>query len=147
RRLGCDKGCVRMWAGAIGTALQKMAREEVGGPPARARYGWQLRNPIRYARAIADSCVPLQLWWSAKDTIVIDQQRQSERLYKLIRRLNPTAPVTAYHGYWRHSAEMRARTRLPLALATFGLLPEEYKQPEVARALHVEPAPWMWCSR
>ena len=65
------------------------------------------------------------------------------RLYQLIRRLNPAAPVSAYHGYWRHSAEMHARTRLPFALATFGLVPDGYEV--LARAMHVEPAPSTWC--
>jgi hypothetical protein len=32
--------------------------------------------------------------------------------------------VEAFVGFWIHSREMTARTRLPLALATFGLLPE-----------------------
>ena len=78
---------------------------------------------MTYVRRIATSHVPLELWWSSKDAIVLDQARQTKRLYDEIRRLNPKAPVAAYEGYWRHSAEMRASTRLPLALAEFGLLP------------------------
>jgi hypothetical protein len=39
--------------------------------------------------------------------------------------LNPFAPVQAYVGYWNHSAEMQWKTRLPAALANFGLLPVE----------------------
>jgi len=101
-----------------------MARREVGGSPSHAPFAWRLRSPITYARRIAASHVPLQLWWSTKDAIVLDQQRQTKRLFDVIRRLDHNAPVTAYRGFWRHSAEMRADTRLPLALANFGLLPD-----------------------
>ena len=38
-------------------------------------------------------------------------------------RLNPNAPVTGFIGYWAHSAEMTAKTRLPQALARFALIP------------------------
>ncbi len=40
-------------------------------------------------------------------------------------------------GYWTHSHEMQAATRLPLALANFGLLPET----PVTIGLHHLPAP------
>ena len=76
--------------------------------------------------------------------LVTDQQRQSARLYRLIKKLNPDAPGASYHGYWRLSAEMHARTRLPFALATFGLVPDDYDV--LARAMHVEPAPSAWCT-
>jgi dipeptidyl aminopeptidase/acylaminoacyl peptidase len=122
-RLGCDKRCLAQLKGGFGRMLQAMARREVGGSPSKARLAWRLRSPITYARRIATSHVPLELWWSSKDAIVLDQARQTKRLYDAIRRLNQNAPVAAYQGYWRHSAEMRATTRLPLALAELGLLP------------------------
>ena len=68
--------------------------------------------------------MPLQLWWSVADRVVVDQARQSSRLFWELRRLNPAAPVEAYVGFWIHSREMQATTRLPLALSAFGLLPE-----------------------
>jgi pimeloyl-ACP methyl ester carboxylesterase len=122
--LGCDKRCLAQLHGAFGDMLQGMARREVGGSPSRARLAWRLRSPITYVRRIATAHVPLELWWSSKDAIVLDQARQTKRLYDEIHRLNPNAPVAAYQGYWRHSAEMRASTRLPLALADLGLLPQ-----------------------
>jgi hypothetical protein len=67
--------------------------------------------------------VPLQLWWSVKDRIVRDQARQSAALFRRLGRLNPHAPLFAFVGSWRHSAEMRSTSRLPAALGTFGLLP------------------------
>ncbi|HET8606441.1 MAG TPA: hypothetical protein VFL66_05360 [Gaiellaceae bacterium] len=144
-RLGCSPGCRKTWGGPIGPALQQLAREEIGGSPKAAPLAWKRRSPITYARAIARSCVPLQLWWSGKDKIVRDQQRQTERLYDAIRRLNPDAPVQAFDGYWRHSAEMHATARLPVALARFGLLPESYARR--TEAMHVEPPPQTapWC--
>jgi hypothetical protein len=73
--------------------------------------------------------VPLQLWWSRKDSIVVEQASQTGRLLKEIVRLNPDAPVTGFVGYWRHSEEMRAKGRLPAALAAFGLLPPRLHEP------------------
>jgi pimeloyl-ACP methyl ester carboxylesterase len=123
-KLGCDKRCLTQLKGTVGAMLQGMARREVGGSPAAAPLAWRLRSPMTYVRAIATSHVPLELWWSTKDEIVLDQVRQSKRLFDTIRRLAPNAPVAAYQGFWRHSAEMRANTRLPLALANLGLLPQ-----------------------
>ena len=142
-RLGCDKRCLTQLRGSIGEMLQGMARREVGGSPTRARLAWELRSPITYARRIATSHVPLELWWSTKDAIVLDQGRQTKRLFDEIRRLNPDAPVTAYQGYWRHSAEMHANTRLPLALAELGLLPELAPSEDVqlAKAVRLFAAP------
>ena len=74
------------------------------------------------------SPVPLQVWWSPRDRIVLQQPRQSARFVQAIRKLNPKADIVGYTGGWRHSAEMRAKTRLPFALATFGLLPERYER-------------------
>jgi pimeloyl-ACP methyl ester carboxylesterase len=145
--LSCNKTCHKVWNGPIGVALQGLARKEIGGGPVKAAYAWKLRSPITYARAIARSCVPLQLWWSDADKIVRDQRRQTERLFNAIRRLNPDAPVQAFSGLWRHSAEMHAGTRLPLALASFGLLPESYARR--TSAMHFEPMPpnAPWCGQ
>ena len=67
--------------------------------------------------------MPLQIWWSTRDRIVIDQAHESGALYRAILRLNPAAPVEQFVGTWKHTAEMRAATRLPLALRLFGLMP------------------------
>jgi hypothetical protein len=108
-----------------------------GGSPHKTPKAWARRSPLTYSRQIAASCVPLQLWWSVADRIVLDQHRQSGRLFYELRRLNPLAPVEAHTGYWNHSAEMQAATRLPLALANFGLLPET----PVTVGLHHIPPP------
>jgi pimeloyl-ACP methyl ester carboxylesterase len=124
RRLSCGKACLRAWGMPIGDGLRKLARKEIGGTPKTAPRAYARRSPLAYAEAIASSCVPLQLWWSVSDRVVVDQSRQSARLFWELRRLNRGAPVEAFVGFWIHSSEMQARTRLPLALATFGLLPE-----------------------
>ena len=41
--------------------------------PGQRPAAYAARSPITYARAIAGSCVPLQLWWSVSDQIVVDQ--------------------------------------------------------------------------
>ena len=137
RRLSCGRTCRRLWGGPIGPGLRLLARSEVGGSPSKVPQAWAARSPITYARRIASSCVPLQLWWSVADRIVLDQHRQSGKLFRTLRQLNPDAPIEAYVGYWTHSHEMQAATRLPLALANFGLLPET----PVTIGLHHLPAP------
>ena len=73
--------------------------------------------------------MPLQIWWSPQDKIVIDQQRQAARLVQLDLEAEPEGRPVGFTGGWSHSAEMRAKTRLPLALAMFGLLPGELRAP------------------
>jgi len=139
-RLRCSSTCRKHWNGPLGRSLQALARVELGGSPSRARQAYELRSPLTYVRAIAFSHVPLQLWWSPRDQIVIDQQRQTGRLYKSLAKANPKADLVGFTGGWRHSAEMRAKTRLPLALAVFGLLPPQYERVTGLRVLVTEPA-------
>ena len=125
-KLACTARCRKTWDGPVGRSLQALARTELGGSPKKDPHAYELRSPITYVRAIAFSRVPLQVWWSPHDQIVIDQQRQAGRLVRAIRALNPKAALVGFTGGWRHSAEMRAKTRLPLALEVFGLLPKQY---------------------
>jgi dipeptidyl aminopeptidase/acylaminoacyl peptidase len=102
-----------------GHLLQRLARYEVGGTPAADPSAWSRRSPLDFARAIARSRVPLEIWWSRDDRIVPDQAEQSGRLYRLIMRLDPAAPVRQVVGWWHHCAEIR--THLRKALAFIGL--------------------------
>jgi pimeloyl-ACP methyl ester carboxylesterase len=121
-RVRCKNACRVLLGTQFGSTLRKIARREIGGGPGERPGAYAARSPITHARAIAASCVPLQLWWSVSDQIVVDQQSQTGKLFWQLRRLNPRANVEAFVGFWIHSAEMRARTGLPLALSRFGLL-------------------------
>ncbi len=105
-----------------GRRLQALAREEVGGTPRTARLAYELRSPVHWAAAIARSGVPLHIWWSLRDRIVRNQRSESGRLFRMIERLHPRAPVTQYVGAWAHSKEFHASARLPLALVELGLI-------------------------
>jgi poly(3-hydroxybutyrate) depolymerase len=107
----------------LGRYLQHLARLEFGGTPASNPEAYERRSPLDVARRIAFSGVPLQIWWSTRDQIVRDQQYESGRLYRVIKRLNPAAPVTQFVGTWAHTTEMQEHGDLPLALRRFGLLP------------------------
>jgi pimeloyl-ACP methyl ester carboxylesterase len=122
-RLSCTAACKRVWGKRWGRMLRKLARHEVGGSPKSNPTRYAVRSPATYVRRIAFSCVPLQLWWSVADRIVTGQKHQTGSFFWEIRRLNPDAPVHAFVGNWIHSSTMRATSGLPLALATFGLLP------------------------
>jgi dipeptidyl aminopeptidase/acylaminoacyl peptidase len=143
--LRCSKGCRKTWNGSLGRSLQQLARQELGGSPRKSPWAYRTRSPITYAGAIAHACVPLQLWWSTKDKIVLDQQHQSAKLFEELRRVNPQSTVSAYIGWWQHSAEMHANNRLPLALSTFGLLPPEHESFGTSPLKIVPPAS-QWCS-
>jgi pimeloyl-ACP methyl ester carboxylesterase len=105
-----------------GRHLQELARREVGGTPGTYPGAYARRSPIAHARAIAFSRVPLQLYWSLADEVVLDQIHHSARLHRRIEELNPDAPVTAVTGSWTHSGGFPRL--LPGALRRFGLLPE-----------------------
>jgi poly(3-hydroxybutyrate) depolymerase len=106
-----------------GMALQELAREEIGGTPDTNPVAYALRSPIAFARKIAFSWKPLQMWWSTQDQIVVDQAVQSAALFNRIKQLNPKASVTSVVGTWLHSQEMTASARLPEALEALGLTP------------------------
>src|SRR5919198_6292760 len=75
-RLHCNANCRRVWGGPLGRVLQGLARRELGGTPASAPAAYAARSPLSYARVIANSCVPLQIWWSRADRIVVDSSLQ-----------------------------------------------------------------------
>ena len=142
-RLRCNAACrTLLGSKQFGASLRELARREIGGGPGDHPGAYAARSPLSFAGAIARSCVPLQLWWSVADRIVVDQQAQTGRFFWELRRLNPAATVDAYVGFWIHSAEMRARTGLPLALSNFGLLPGGRPWENVR---HVRPVPGRTC--
>jgi poly(3-hydroxybutyrate) depolymerase len=105
-----------------GHGLQEKAIEEIGGTPRSAPAAYEARSPLTYARILATDRVPLYIWWSRRDTVVVDQQMESGLLYREIKRINPNAPVFQYVGSWAHSAEMSPLSQLPLALVELRLL-------------------------
>jgi len=116
-----------------GRRLQRLARLEIGGTPATDPGAYAARSPIHYARRLAFSGVPIHLWWSYRDRVVADRRDESGRLYRAIRRANPRAPVTEYVGRWKHSTEMHATAKLPLALVKLGLIQLDEPLPSGAR--------------
>jgi pimeloyl-ACP methyl ester carboxylesterase len=143
-RLRCNARCLRDLGEPLGRRLQLLARSELGGTPWQRPLAFAERSPITYTRGIAASCVPLQIWWSPADRVVVDQQRQSGKFFWRLRAANPRAPVSGYVGFWIHSHEMRASTRLPFALRQFGLLPPSTASGR--EGLHVVPAPARSCA-
>jgi poly(3-hydroxybutyrate) depolymerase len=113
----------------FGDGLQRLARMEVGGTPSTNPIGYEIRSPLNWARRIAFSGVPLQIWWSTRDRTVTNQVHESGRLYRTIKHLNPAAPITQFVGSWAHTTEMRAHGYLPYALARFGLMPSRLAPP------------------
>jgi len=125
-QLGCTPACRRMWNGPIGFGLQRLARTEVGGSPQATPAAYAKRSPLTYASAMGASCLPLQIWWSRTDRIVVDSSKQSGSLFRRIRSANPRAPVSGYVGSWEHTKAFKPGRLLPYALAKFGLMPPEF---------------------
>jgi pimeloyl-ACP methyl ester carboxylesterase len=141
RHLKCNKLCRRRWVKPLGDGIRELAREEVGGAPKKRPIAYRVRSPLTYVRAIATSCVPLQIWWSVADQVVTAEERQSSKLFWTIRALNPNAPVTAYVGFWIHTVAMHARSHLPIALVGLGLLHERVESsPPDLRTVRPRPA-------
>ena len=138
-RLKCDRACLARGWGQIGLAKQRLARKEVGGTPKTAAAKFAARSPISYARTIAQSCVPVQIWWSRTDKIVLDPSRQSGRMARALRTANPYAPIDEYVGRWDHTDAMRHETDLPKMLAGLGLLPPELGSQQIP-ATHIAPS-------
>ena len=142
-RLRCNHGCLLRWGDPIGFGLRALAREEIGGTPKSVPRAYARRSPITYARAIARSGVPLQLWWSKRDHVV-GSQDQSAALARKLRRLNPAAPLHTFVGSWPHSADMRPYFMLIPALKGFDLVPT--RAPSTVRSTQSPPVhpllPW-----
>ncbi len=107
----------------MGRGLQKLARDEIGGTPLTDPHGYALRSPLDWARKIAFSAVPLQIWWSKRDRTVTNGQDESGLLCRTVKRLNPAAPVSEFVGGWAHTTEMKSDGYLPYSLWLFGLMP------------------------
>jgi pimeloyl-ACP methyl ester carboxylesterase len=107
---------------ALGLRLQELARIEIGGTPVTDPGAYASRSPMHYVHELAFAGVPLHIWWSVRDRVVVDQNQESGRLYRAIKRENPHAPVTEYVGSWAHSREMHPLGRLPLALVRLRLI-------------------------
>jgi dipeptidyl aminopeptidase/acylaminoacyl peptidase len=126
-RLPCDEACLARGWGQVGLGRQGLARREIGGTPSTAQADYAARSPITYARAIAASCIPVQIWWSRKDKVVLDPADQSGRMFQVLRQMNPQAPIDEYVGDWDHTDAMRHEADLPKMLAGLGLLPPEFE--------------------
>jgi poly(3-hydroxybutyrate) depolymerase len=109
---------------ARGRGLQALARLEVGGTPKTHPREYVLRSPIHWVREVASSGVPLQIWWSDADEIVVDQGTQSGRFFEDLERLEPRGRLEKRTGSWSHTAESYARLQLPGAVSWLGLTGE-----------------------
>jgi hypothetical protein len=105
-----------------GDFRRSLMRLEVGATPEVDPRAYAERSPLSFAKAIAASGVPLQIWWSRRDELVVDGRRHSGLLYRRIQGLRPRAPVVEVVGSWRHGSSMRWNRRLPEALRRLGLL-------------------------
>jgi poly(3-hydroxybutyrate) depolymerase len=105
-----------------GAMLQALARIEVGGTPRTNRQAFELRSPLNWVRQVAHSGVPLQIWWSDADEIVVDQRTQSGRFFEELQVLGPRGRLEKRTGSWSHTAETFRRLQLPGAAAWLELV-------------------------
>ena len=105
--------------------LRPIARKEFGGTPDQRPRAYADRSPAAKLKAIAANRVPIQLWWSYRDSIIANQPQDTGAFYKRFVALAPRAPVQEVVGYWEHARAMHPETQLPAALACFGLVSPE----------------------
>jgi hypothetical protein len=134
-RLACNAACVHQWGASLGRGLRMKARAEIGGTPRNARAAYKRRSPATFARTIASSGVPVQLWWSKRDRVV-DPRDQAMPFARALRRLHPRAPLRTVVGRWPHSAAMHPYSMLMPALKTFSLFPTRGTASVRAAPLH-----------
>jgi poly(3-hydroxybutyrate) depolymerase len=97
---------------------QAKATRELGGTPRTVPWLYRRRSPAAFAPTIAFSGVPLQLWWNPRDEVVVHQATtQTGSFYRLLRRLNPQAPVAAVVEHAPHGWPFRADHSLPEMLS------------------------------
>ena len=88
--------------------VRPLMRAEVGGSPRQAPFAYAVRSPITFTRTLATSGVPLAIWWSAEDQLVINQATtQTGHLYSRILALDPAAPVVQRIGTGGHGLMIR----------------------------------------
>jgi hypothetical protein len=86
----------------------------VGGAPAQVGWLYERRSPASFARTIAFSGVPLQIWWNPREDVVIHQgTTQSAAFVRLLRRLNPGVPVEPIVHSHPHGEVFRSSSSLP----------------------------------
>jgi hypothetical protein len=94
-------------------AEQAKATRELGGTPAHVGWLYQRRSPARFVRTVAFSAVPTQIWWNPHEDVVVHQgTTQSAAFVRLLRRLNPDAPVEAVVHSRPHGEVFRSTTSL-----------------------------------
>jgi len=95
-------------------AEQAKATREVGGTPARVPWLFRRRSPASFARTIAFSGVPLQIWWNPHEDVVVHQgTTQSGAFSRLLRRLDPGVPLTPIVHDQPHGEVFRSTSSLP----------------------------------
>jgi pimeloyl-ACP methyl ester carboxylesterase len=95
-------------------AEQAKATRELGGTPVQVGWLYQRRSPLQFARTIAFSGVPLQIWWNPREDVVVHQATtQSAGFVHRLRRLNPSAPVEPVVHSRPHGEIFRSSTSLP----------------------------------
>lgn len=93
--------------------VPKLIIEETGSVPQNNKKEYLKRSAVNYIDNLAK--VPLMIYWSEKDSIVVNQQtKQSKMLADKIRSINPRAEIFDYdhtydHGFTDFTAEEKIR--------------------------------------
>ena len=75
---------------------------ELGGTPEEVPDAYAERSPINYAATLAE--MPSLIYWDPNDAIVqFQEEKQSGRLYRLIKEADPNAPIEAHRHNHGHS--------------------------------------------
>jgi pimeloyl-ACP methyl ester carboxylesterase len=105
----------------LGKAEQQALVREVGGTPSARPNAYAVRSPLHWVARLAESGLPIELWWSKRDRQIRSSGLQAGRLFWRILARNPHARVAAFVGRWSHGTGVRRHLREALEL--LGLLP------------------------
>jgi poly(3-hydroxybutyrate) depolymerase len=109
--------CQMAFSHRSGDPAQDTLVRELGGTPSQVPDRYRARSPLAYVAALARGHVPLQIWWSRTDMVVVGQaSSQSGRLFRALMRLNSHAPVSQVVTDLSHNTAFSARVGLPAVM-------------------------------
>jgi hypothetical protein len=121
-RLACSRACQKRLGRAPSAAACRRSHGSRSADRPQARRGaFAARSPLAYVRRIATRACRCSSGGATSTGSSSASAARPATSSCGLRQTNRARPVMAFRGMWRHSAEMRDHSRLPLALATFHL--------------------------
>jgi pimeloyl-ACP methyl ester carboxylesterase len=109
---------------------QAALTREVGVAPSTKRWLYVRRSPFFFARTLAFSGVPVELWWNPADPVIVDASATQTGVFiRAVRKLNPHAPLVSHIHHHLHGWPFAPKHKLP-AMVRFLLAHRRHLPPD-----------------